>query len=137
MSKFKKLFQAIFLCCFLFIWVTGLLSGLTASACKNDRYEGVKKLRYCNVSIAAGAWMDLSRTERSKGSIVHLERGIALAQLDQEQDAINAFKRALIDSKAATQSRTDRLKKRIVEEPNPKVHVLWEQILRIEDIVEK
>ena len=43
---------------FLLFWLNGMTAGLMAGACRNDRYEGAKKLRFCNISLTVGGWMD-------------------------------------------------------------------------------
>lgn len=52
-TKFKTWATAVFVCAFLFVWLSGMTAGLMAGACLKDRYEGAKKLRFCNISLAA------------------------------------------------------------------------------------
>ncbi|MAC77621.1 MAG: hypothetical protein CML66_06115 [Rhodobacteraceae bacterium] len=99
-SSFKSWVYAIFIWAFLCVWLSGMTAGLMAGACKNDRYEGVKKLRFCNISLISGAWMKFAPIEQAKGSIIQLERGIALSQVGKTLEAAIAFEKALRDARA-------------------------------------
>ena len=79
-SGLKTRATAIFIAVFIGIWLSGMTASLTAGACRNDLNEGAKKLRFCTISLSAGAWMKAFPIERAKGAIIHLERGIALHQ---------------------------------------------------------
>jgi len=91
----KKWAFAIFVWLFIVIWVAGMFAGITAQACRNERNDGVKKLRFCNLSIIAGSLLPGAAGKRS---ILFLERGIAHAQLDASDKATMDMARALSDA---------------------------------------
>jgi heme A synthase len=49
----------------LMVWLTGMTAGLAAGACKYDRYDDVRMLRACNISLTAGAWFDIFPHDRA------------------------------------------------------------------------
>jgi heme A synthase len=61
-SKVRIWVYAIFICAFLCVWLSGMIAGLTAGACRNDRYEGEKKLQFCNISLSV-AWLKPSSSD--------------------------------------------------------------------------
>ena len=102
-----------------------MTAGLMAGACRKDRYEGEKKLRFCDISLMAASWMDAFPIERAKGSIIHLERGIALSQLGRGQEAIEAFDRAIRDARTKRGSWEKRLHQRMVNLDDENALRLW------------
>ena len=91
---------SVFAVIFLSIWLSGMTAGLMAGACRKEIYEGEKKLRFCNISLTAAAWSKVFPIERAKGSILHLERGIALTQIGRYDEAGDAFRTAILGSRA-------------------------------------
>ena len=118
--------RAIFIWVFLCIWLTGMTAGLMTGACRQDRYEGERKLRFCNISLAAAKPFEILLIERAKGSIIHLERGIALAQMGQGEDAIDAFAQAIISSRRAAHGAfEEELHRRMRGFKDERVIALW------------
>jgi hypothetical protein len=106
-----------------------MTAGLMAGACRNDRYEGAKKLRFCNISLTAGAWMNVFPTEQAKRAIIQLERGIALSQVGQEEEAREAFDRALSDARAKPGSWEQGLHQRMVQLEDRRTLALWVSVV--------
>ncbi|MBU2868676.1 tetratricopeptide repeat protein [Pacificibacter marinus] len=129
-SKFKTWAYAIFIWVFLCVWLTGMTAGLMASSCRNDRYEGAKKLRFCNISLATGAWMNFSSLERAKGSRIELERGIALSQIGEPEKAIEAFEQALRDARAKSGPWERELHKRMIQIADGRALALWVSVVK-------
>ena len=100
-----------------------------AGACRNDRYEGAKKLRFCNISLVAGAWMKLSTLERAKGSRIELERGIALSQIGETEKAVEAFEEALLDARGKLGPWEQDLHQRIVQMEDRNTLELWVSVV--------
>ena len=125
-SRLGKWALTAFIVIFIFCWLTGLTAGLTASACRNDRYAGSQKLRFCDISLVAGFWMDSSTAERARRSILHIERGIALAQMGRDVEARGAFERAFSDAAAKQGRWSQRLDERIIEIEDKHVSELWD-----------
>jgi len=109
-----------------------MTAGLMAGACRNDRYEGAKKLRFCNISLAAGAWMNFSTLERARGSRIELERGIALSQLGEPEKAVEAFAEALRDARAKSGPWEQELHKRMVRLEDRNTLALWVSVVKAE-----
>ncbi|MCI2395625.1 hypothetical protein [Aliiroseovarius sediminis] len=128
-SRFKTWAYAIFISTFLCVWLSGMTAGLMAGACLNDRYEGAKKLRFCSISLTAGAWMKLFPIERAKQAIIQLERGIALSQVGQVDEAVEAFDRALRDARAKPGSWEPRLLQRMVQLEDRRTLALWVSVV--------
>lgn len=99
-SRAKQVAVAIAVTLFLMAWLSGMTAGLTASACRSDRYEKAQKLRFCSISRVAGAWMDIMPLERAKRSIIVLERGLAMVQLGKMDKARDDFEKALQDARS-------------------------------------
>lgn len=93
--RLKRWLSAILISLFLLFWISGFTAGLMAAACKKDRHEAEKKVRYCSISLAAGAWADVLPLERARRSMIRLERAIALAQTRRTDEARVDFKRAI------------------------------------------
>ena len=132
-TSFKSWAKAIFIWAFLFVWLSGMTAGLTAGACRNDRYEGAKKLRFCNISLTAGAWMKMFPVERSKRAIIQLEWGIALSQLGREENAVEAFEIALRDARSTSGPWEQNLSQRMVQLEDGKMRALWVSVLESAD----
>lgn len=128
-SRLKTWACAIFIWAFLCVWLSGMTAGLMAGACQNDRYEGAKKLRFCNISLTAGAWMSVFPNEQAKRAIVQLERGIALSQIGHEDEAREAFDRALSDARAEPGLWEQRLHQRMVQLEDRKTLALWVSVV--------
>lgn len=111
----KKWAARVFIVCFAFLWLSFMTSALISGACLEDRYQGQKKLTFCRISIVTGFWIDVSAVGRAKRSRLHLEKGIALAQLGNDFQARVEFKRALSDAKAHTGPWRERLEDRMAE----------------------
>lgn len=122
---FKTWAYAIFIWVFLCVWLTGMTAGLMAGACRNDRYEGAKKLRFCNISLAASSWMKFSSLERAKGAIIHLERGIALSQIGETAAALEAFDKALRHANSTSGPWERQLHQRMLQNEDRSALELW------------
>ena len=129
----KTWVYAIFVVAFVTLWLSGMTAGLIANMCRGDRYEGSKKLQFCNISLTAGAWTRVSTVDRAKGSIIQLERGIALTQLGQENEAIKAFEKALLDARTKTGSWEERLHQRMALVENNRTRDLWTTVVASRD----
>ena len=128
-SKFKTWATAIFVWAFLCIWLSGMTAGLMAGACRNDRYEGAKKLRFCNISLTAAAWMKFSSLERAKGSRIELERGIALSQIGEVEQVTEAFEKALRDAQAKSGPWEQELHRRMIQLKDRNTLALWVSVV--------
>ena len=128
-SRFKTRAYALFIWAFLCLWLAGMTSGLMAGACRNDRFEGAKKLRFCNISLTAAAVLKFSALERAKGSIIHLEKGIALSQLGKTADAAEAFAQALRDAKARPGPWERNLHQRMLQNEDRNARALWVSVV--------
>ena len=131
-QRLKAWAYTILIVTFLCVWLSGMTAGLMAGACRNDRYEGAKKLRFCNISLAAGAWMDFSPQERAKRSVLELERGIALSQIGEPEKAIEAFKEALRDARAKSGSWEQQLHQSMVQMEDRNTLALWVSVVEAE-----
>ena len=121
---------AIFISASLFVWLSGMTAGLMAGGCRNDRYEGAKKLRFCNISLTAGSWMKFSSLEQAKGAIIQLERGIALSQIGETAAAIEAFEKALRDANAKSGPWERELHQRMVQIEDYNTLALWVSVIQ-------
>ncbi|WP_260027301.1 SDR family oxidoreductase [Ruegeria conchae] len=92
-------------------------------------YEVAKKLRFCNFSLAAGAWMNFSSLERAKGSRIELERGIALYQTGETDKAVEAFEEALRDARANPGPWEQDLHQRIIQMEDRYTLALWVSVV--------
>ena len=128
-SSLKSWAYAIFIWVFLCVWMSGMTAGLMAGACRNDRYDGLKKLRFCNISLVAGAWMDLSSLERAKRSAIELEKGIALSQMGEPEKAVEAFEKALRDARAKSGPWETSLHRRMVQMADRNTLGLWVSVV--------
>lgn len=88
----KKVAAVAFVTVFTILWISGLVAGLTAGACRNETYHGKEKQWYCSVSIAAGPILSKNDPKRA---ILYLERGIAFSELGQTDRSIADFTHAL------------------------------------------
>ncbi|MEO0990883.1 MAG: hypothetical protein AAFX00_08045 [Pseudomonadota bacterium] len=128
-SSLKSWAYAIFIGAFLSVWLSVMTAGLMAGACTNDRYEGAKKLRFCNISLTAGAWMKFSSLERAKGSRIELERGIALSQIGEAEQAVKAFAKALRDARRKAGPWEQELHRRMVQMKDHSTLALWVSVV--------
>lgn len=128
-SRLKTWAYAIFIWAFLCVWLSGMTAALMAGACQNDRYEGAKKLRFCNISLTAGAWMSVFPNEQAKRAIIQLERGIALSQVGREEEALETFDRALSDARAEPGLWEQGLHQRMVQLEDRKTLALWVSVV--------
>ena len=69
--------------------------------------------------------MNVFSIEQAKGSIIQLERGIALSQPGQEEQAIEAFERALRDARVKAGSWERRLHQRMIHLDDHRTLALW------------
>ncbi|AXI45785.1 hypothetical protein C1J03_06920 [Sulfitobacter sp. SK012] len=106
-----------------------MIAGLTADACRSDRYEGEKKLRFCNISRTVGSLIRVFPFERAKGSFVLLEKGIALAQVGQEEDALEAFNIDLRDARTNSGSWEQILHQRMANFEDQRVLEFWVSVV--------
>lgn len=129
-SNLKAWTFAILIWAVLCVWLSGMTAGLMAGACRNDRYEGSKKLRFCNISITAAAWTKVFPLEQAKGSIIQLERGIALSQVGRKEDALDAFERAIRDARVKRGSWEQALHQRMIRLDDRRTLALWVSVVR-------
>lgn len=127
--KIKTWATAIFVWAFLCVWLSGMTAGVMAGACRNDRYEGAKKLRFCNISLAAAALSKFSSLERAKGSRIELERGIALSQVGEPEKAVEAFEQALQHARAELGPWERELHQRMVRMEDSNTLALWVSVV--------
>ena len=73
----------------------GVVAAPTASACRNDMYHGEKKVRFCTITLYAGAPFADKPGRRARH---FLERGIALTELGRMGEAMADFRRAVRDT---------------------------------------
>ena len=128
-SRFRTWAMAIFAWAFLIFWISGLTAALTGAACGKDRYEGAKKLRFCTISLVASRGFELSPVQKAKGAFLHLERGIALAQLEREEEARIAFARAIENARGADGPWGEQLRERMDRLNDPRAVALWQDAL--------
>ncbi|MDP5216018.1 tetratricopeptide repeat protein [Ruegeria sp. 2205SS24-7] len=114
---------------FLLLLPLGLLSDSMAMACRNDSYEGHKKLRYCNISLATRIWLDFLPLMLARSAAIHLERGIALSQIGREEEALTAFERAIEAARAKPGPWEQELQSRIQEFDARQPTILWNSLL--------
>ena len=124
-SPFTAYLYWTFIYLFVMVWLSGMTAGLAGGACKNDRYEGVRKLRACNISLTAGAWLAIFPGERARGASLHLERGLALLQAGRPMDARLAFERAYRHAQAKQGPWLHRLHNRMNRVVDPHAQALW------------
>lgn len=86
------------LTCFLTVWISAMIAGLSFRGCVDRPLTDLKKLAYCNTSIVAGTLIDLFPTERAKRSPLLLERGIIRAASGEHDAAKRDFAKALLDA---------------------------------------
>lgn len=89
------------LTCFLTVWISELIAGLSFRGCVDRPLTDSKKLAYCNTSIVAGILIDLFPTERAKRSPLLLERGIIRATSGDHDAAKRDFAKALLNAAEA------------------------------------
>lgn len=97
-------------------------------ACQKDRYEAQKKLGFCNFSIAAVPWANAFPVQRAQGSIIHLERGIALSQVGRDADARDAFERAIRGAQAKLGHWEQSLHERMIGLDDQDALALWRSV---------
>jgi hypothetical protein len=102
-----------------------------AGPCRNDRDEGIKQLRLCNISLTIRAWMKFASIERAKGSIIQLEREIALSQLGRKHEAATAFEKALRDARAKPGPWEQELHQRMVQIEDRGALELWVSVVQM------
>lgn len=129
-SNIKSWAIAIFVWAFLLIWLCGMTAGITAGACRDDRYEGQNKLRFCSISHVAGVWSGVFPTERARGPIIHLERGIALSQIGWEDEALEAFERTIRDAHAKRGTCVQALHQRMARREDQRALALWVSVAK-------
>lgn len=110
-----------------------MTAGLLAAPCRNDQYEGAKKLRFCTLSLTIGAWIDALPQEKSKRAILHLEKGIALSQIGENDQARTAFERALTDARRSPGPWEQALHQRIFALEDNRIRPLWLSIVEAQE----
>ena len=100
-----------------------------ASACRNDRYQDLKKLRFCNISLTANAWIKCAPLEQAKRAIIRLEGGIALSQIGRDREALDAFEKALRDAQAKSGLWEGELHQRMIHIEDYKTLALWVSVV--------
>ncbi|WP_282077196.1 hypothetical protein [Epibacterium ulvae] len=100
----RKVIYAALISAFLVVWATGMVAGLSAGACRNDRHSGEDKVARCDLSLAVNVFRHVSQIERARASIIHLERGIGLFQIGDFSTAQSAFETAYSDAKQSRYS---------------------------------
>lgn len=115
---------------FMFLWLTVTIAAFNARGCRATDNPPETKLGYCDRSEKFGGWMDVIPIERAKGSILDLERGIALAALGMENEAVTSFQRALNDAGATAGIWKDNLAARIAQENGIEVQQAWGKALK-------
>ncbi|WP_299934871.1 hypothetical protein [uncultured Pelagimonas sp.] len=125
----KSWLKIVFVSLFIMIWLTGMTAGLMAGACRNDRYDGEKKLRFCNISLTEGSFFDFSATERAKSAAIRVEQAIALAQLGREDEARAAIETAIKDV-GRDKRRLRDLHLRMKSEPHLGAFRLWIDVMK-------
>ena len=121
---------SVFAVIFFSFWLSGMTAGLMAGACRKEIYEGEKKLRFCNISLTAAAWSKVLPIERAKGSILHLERGIALSQIGRDDEARDAFRTAILDARAVRGSWERNLHIRMIRLKDMRALEVWAPVVR-------
>ncbi|MBU2993258.1 hypothetical protein Q4555_01310 [Octadecabacter sp. 1_MG-2023] len=117
--------KAILIWAFLAFWCVGMLTGLMASSCRKVDDDPARKLSRCNLAIST-AWIFPS--DGQKGSIIHLERGIAQAQIGNLDAATVDMQRAILDARPQTPS-YERLADRIAEfDPSSPEARVWTRL---------
>jgi hypothetical protein len=86
------------LTCFLTVWISAMIAGLSFGGCVERPLTDSRKLAYCNTSIVAGTLIDLFPTERAKRAPLLLERGIIRATSGEHDAAKRDFAKALLDA---------------------------------------
>jgi len=129
-QRLKPWLRALLVSLVLLLLISGFTAGLMAAACKKDRHVAEKTVRYCSISLAAGAWADLLPLERARRSMIRLERAIALAQAERTEEARVDFK---ISIDVMLRSRVSWLeedhKRRIARLGNKQIEALWLSVL--------
>ena len=98
-SRMQKWGAGLLAVTFFFFGLTSLVSKNASVACLSNDYLGEIKLDYCNESLAAGFWMvSISANDRAQWSPIYLEKGIALAQMGNEDEAVAEFRREIADA---------------------------------------
>ncbi len=77
------------------------------------------------MSLTAAEPFKIFTIERAEGSIIHLERGIALAQMGHDEDAVDAFAQAVISSRVTRGSFERELHRRIRGLKDERIIALW------------
>lgn len=132
-SSLKTRVIAVLVWAFLLLWLSGMTAALTSTGCVRDRYDGAKKLRYCNISITAGAWSSVSAVERAKRSRLRLEKGIALSRLGEPEKAEESFSKAWRDAKAHPGPWEDELHRRMMQLGDLEALLVWVRVVNAVD----
>lgn len=112
------------------LWLGGMTTGLTASACLNDRRDDATRLRFCTISLTVGGWLDALPTEAAKRARVQLERGILLAGLGRDTEAIRAFSTALQNARKQPGHWEQGLLERMATVQDRRTVGLWDGVFR-------
>ena len=128
-SLTKGIASGIALGVFAFFWLSIMISAWNAGECRSSDHPPEDKLRFCDRSLKYSGWMDFMPQERAEGSIIHLEKGIALAALGRENDAIKSFQKAFDDAGATSGPRRKNLMDRIEKEADAELTRVWEKAM--------
>jgi len=124
----KKWAVAIFIWLFIVTWIIGMFA-ITAQACRNERNEGLEKLRFCNLTILASSVLP---GKAEKRALLFLERGIARAQLNEIVEAAEDMTRAISDASWPLPDEEvwmRKLFKRIEkEDATSPAHLVWQKV---------
>ena len=115
---------------FMFFWLSIMIATFNAQVCRASDTPPETKLRYCERSEKYGGWMDFIPIERAKGSILHLERGIALTALGMENEAVASFERAWKNAGAMSGPWRGNLMSRIAQENDIAIQQAWNKALK-------
>lgn len=69
--------------------------------------------------------------ECTKGSIIHLERGIALAEIGRDEDALKTFETAIRDARTKQGPWEQNLHARMVDLKDRHTLALWVAVVRL------
>ena len=125
----KDLASKIAIGVFVFLWLSFMIAAWNARECRSSDHSPEDKLRFCDRSLEYSAWMGFTPQDRAKGSIIHLEKGIALLALGRENDAIVSFLEAFDDAGAKSGPWRRNLMDRIEKEADAELQRVWDRAM--------
>ncbi|KIN63410.1 hypothetical protein Z946_2282 [Sulfitobacter noctilucicola] len=111
--------------------LTLLLAVITAGGCRSESFAHKTKLAFCNAALVTATPFHVFPIERDRSSMIRLERGIALAQLERTSDARSDFAAALrfmVNKGQASWLRDEHLR-RIARLRGTRTEALWRSVL--------